>query len=103
MIVSRLSDYLRERGIASLAEMANGLDSTPAALEPMLAMLERKGRVRHLAKAVSTCGTCCECDPSTLDFYEWANKDGMADDANEHEESSGHAATLLPPCHAASR
>ena len=42
MILSRLSNYLRERRRASLVEMAYGLDSTPEALVPMLATLERK-------------------------------------------------------------
>lgn len=39
MILSRLSDYLRDRRRASLADMAIGLDSTSSALEPMLATL----------------------------------------------------------------
>lgn len=102
MIMSRLSDYLRERHIASLSEIANGLDSTPAALEPMLAMLERKGRVKRLPDPTSSCGSCCQCDPSTLAFYEWTGQNDAADDA-ESETSSGQAAVHLPPCHAASR
>ena len=51
MILSRLSSYLRERHRASIADMANGLDSTVGALESMLATLERKGRVRRVAAA----------------------------------------------------
>ena len=71
MIVSRLSDYLRERRRASLADMANGLDATPTALEAMLGVLERKGRVRRLPDG-SACGkSCCSCDSTTLALYEW--------------------------------
>lgn len=74
MILSRLSDYLRERRRASVADMAIGLDSTPSALEPMLATLERKGRVRRVAAAAG-CGTsCCKCDPVSAIVYEWAGE-----------------------------
>lgn len=74
MILSRLSDYLRERRRASVADMAIGLDSTPSALEPMLATLERKGRVRRVAAAAG-CGTsCCKCDPASAIVYEWAGE-----------------------------
>lgn len=72
MILTRLSDYLRERRRASVADMAIGLDSTASALEPMLATLERKGRVRRVAPAAG-CGTsCCKCDPESTLVYEWA-------------------------------
>lgn len=71
MILSRLSSYLRERQRASIADMANGLDSTVGALESMLATLERKGRVRRVAAAAG-CGTsCCKCDPASVAVYEW--------------------------------
>lgn len=74
MILSRLSDYLRAHGRASLHDLQQHLDSDPEVLEDMLARLERKGRVRRLPGG-SLCGesgTCCKCDPSTLVIYEWA-------------------------------
>lgn len=75
MILSRLSSYLREHRRASLADMALGLDCSPAALEPMLATLERKGRVRRLPSG-STCGSSCsKCDPTTIALYEWTGAD----------------------------
>lgn len=71
MILSRISDYLRERRRASLVDMAHGLDATPDALREMLAVLERKGRVRRLP-AGTGCGTgCCKCDPSSIEMFEW--------------------------------
>ena len=77
MILSRLSNYLRERRRASLVEMAYGLDSTPEALVPMLATLERKGRVRRL-DSTSGCGSCCgKCDPATVTLYEWADVESV--------------------------
>lgn len=72
MILSRLSDCLRQQGRASLAELAQGVGASAEALAPMLATLERKGRVRRLPPG-SSCGkSCCKCDPTTLELYEWA-------------------------------
>ncbi|ATE61083.1 FeoC-like transcriptional regulator [Thauera sinica] len=77
MILSRLSNYLREHRRASLADMANGLDSTPEALEAMLGTLERKGRVKRLPPG-STCGcSCSNCDSATQTLYQWTG-DGPA-------------------------
>lgn len=71
MILSRVSDYLKQRKRASVGDMALGLAAAPDALEGMLATLERKGRVRRLP-AGSGCGNgCCKCDPKTLVLYEW--------------------------------
>jgi DNA-binding IclR family transcriptional regulator len=70
MILSRLNDYLRLHRRASLADMALGLDTSPAALAGMLAVLERKGRVRRLP-AGTACSGCSKCDPNAVEFYEW--------------------------------
>lgn len=71
MILTRLSTLLRERQRASLAELACGVDASPEALQPMLATLERKGRIRHLGAGSRCSSGCCKCDPATLDVYEW--------------------------------
>lgn len=71
MILSSVSDYLRQRGRASVAEMAIGLGVAPEALKGMLAVLERKGRVRRLALCSTCKQSCCACDPNTLELYEW--------------------------------
>jgi hypothetical protein len=73
MILTRLSAFLKERGRASLSDLANGLDSTPEAVEAMLAMLavlERKGKVRRLPGGSSCSTGCCQCDPAKLTLYE---------------------------------
>jgi len=72
MILSRLSNYLRERRRASLADMALALKSTPEALGPMLDTLERKGRVRRIEGEAGCGSTCCKCDPAAVVVYEWA-------------------------------
>lgn len=71
MIISRLSDYLREHRRASLNDMAHRLDATPEAVTAMLSVLERKGRVRKLDSGASCGKSCCQCDPTTIAIYEW--------------------------------
>ena len=73
MLLTRLSDYLRGKGRASLNDMALGVGSTPEALAVMLALLERRGRVR-LLPAGSACGSsgCNGCDSAKVAIYEWA-------------------------------
>lgn len=70
MILSQLSDYLKQQRRASVADLAMGLDTSPDALRAMLGTLERKGRVRKLA-GPSCAGGCCKCDPAALELYEW--------------------------------
>lgn len=72
MILTRLSDYLRQHRRASLTDMAYGLDTTPDALRSMLIVLERKGRVQRLPTGTACGGGCSKCDPNTVDLYEWA-------------------------------
>jgi hypothetical protein len=78
MILSRVSDYLRERRRASLTDMALGLGATPEALRDMLAILERKGRVRRLPAGTPCGGGCSKCHPSSVDLYEWVDQDTQA-------------------------
>lgn len=70
MILSRVNDYLQQHRRASLTDMAHGLGTTPDALRDMLAILERKGRVRRLP-AGTACGGCNKCAPATIELYEW--------------------------------
>lgn len=70
MILSQLSDYLRQQRRASVADLALGLDASPDALRAMLGTLQRKGRVRKLDGPRCASG-CCKCDPASLEMYEW--------------------------------
>lgn len=73
MILSQLSDYLRQQRRASVADLALGLDASPDALRAMLGTLERKGRVRRL-QGPNCAGGCCKCDPASLELYEWVTQ-----------------------------
>ncbi len=69
MILTRISDTLRQRRRASVIDLARSLEATPEAIEDMLAILARKGRVRRLPG--SACGGCGKCDAGNLAVYEW--------------------------------
>ena len=74
MILSSVNAYLRQRKRASVADMALGLEATPDALKGMLAILERKGRVRRLPGGGGACGGCGKCDPNAVELYEWVGE-----------------------------
>jgi hypothetical protein len=76
MILSQVSDYLKTHRRAALHDMSLGLDASPDALREMLAILERKGRVRKLPAGSSCSGGCNKCSPSSVEIYEWAKTDG---------------------------
>ncbi len=68
-MLSRLGDTLKQRRRASVIELARSLESTPDAVKGMLALLERKGRVRRLPG--TACGGCGKCDAGNLEVFEW--------------------------------
>lgn len=74
MILTRVSDYLRQHGRASVVDMSYGLDTAPDALKGMLATLERKGRVRRLPSGTACGKGCCKCDPHAVELYEWVGE-----------------------------
>ena len=73
MLVSDINSYLAEHGRASMADLTNRFDVAPAALRGMLDLLAKKGRIARL-KAAGDCGSCCKCDPATLEIYEWRGR-----------------------------
>jgi hypothetical protein len=70
MILADLRSYLAEYRRVSLSDIANRFDTDADALRGMLAVLERKGRVRKLAPG-SICGGCSKCDQIAPELYEW--------------------------------
>jgi len=70
MLLTRLSNYLAERGRASLGDIALGLEADPGALRGMLGFLEHKGCVRRLPPE-NRCEGCTRCPAVILEVYEW--------------------------------
>jgi hypothetical protein len=73
MILSELTAYLAERKRVALTDLSHRFDSDPEALHGMLSMLERKGRARKLPAGATCGGGCCNCDPASIEIYEWVD------------------------------
>jgi DeoR/GlpR family transcriptional regulator of sugar metabolism len=61
MMIQRITEHLRQQRRASLHDMALSLKASPDALRGMLAVLEKKGRVRRVPA----------CKPETIELYDW--------------------------------
>ncbi len=71
MILSELREYLKAHRRAALMDMAHRFDTDPEALRGMLEKWVAKGRVEKLPLG-SDCGNgCSQCDPATLEIYQW--------------------------------
>jgi hypothetical protein len=70
MILSDIRNYLRERGQASLSDVALHFDSEPDAVRGMLDIWVRKGRLLKLDGG-GNCGGCNQCDPAANEVYQW--------------------------------
>jgi hypothetical protein len=69
MTPSQVRAYLRERGQASLVDLAAHFDTDPQHLEAVLALWEQKGKVR---KTLAACGKGCSgCSIAPAVFYTW--------------------------------
>lgn len=73
MILSKIADYLAGRQRVALIDLAHHLGSDPEAVRPMLATLERKGRVRKLPVGTPCTGGCSQCEPTSIEIYEWVD------------------------------
>jgi hypothetical protein len=77
MSLSRIANYLRSRGHASLHDIALHLDSEESAVEAMLEQWQRKGRVQKSEVLPQGCGTSCQkCSSPPAAVYSW--KDDQA-------------------------
>ena len=75
MILSELRSYLAEHKRVALQDMANRFDTEPDALRGMLAILERKGRVRRIPVSACTIG-CGKCEEACAEVYEYLTGEG---------------------------
>ncbi|MDX9841004.1 MAG: FeoC-like transcriptional regulator [Desulfobulbus sp.] len=78
MDLIRLKRYLQEHRIVPLQDMARHFRVDVDTVRPLLNVWIRKGRVRHLAGVKPPCKGCCQCDPATIEVYEWTDRDPAA-------------------------
>ncbi|TAK64559.1 FeoC-like transcriptional regulator [Methylobacter sp.] len=74
MILSDLKSYLKEQRRVALADLIIHFNIDADALRGMLDKWISKGKVRKLPLTAS-CGTsCCQCDASLTEIYEWVDE-----------------------------
>jgi hypothetical protein len=71
MILPAIRRYLRQRGQASLADIALHLDIEPDALRGMLEVWMRKGKVRKQLATASCGSSCSQCQSAATEIYTW--------------------------------
>jgi putative ferrous iron transport protein C len=71
LILSELTGYLAEHRLVALQDLSYRFGASPDALRGMLAMLERKGRVRRVEGVAPCASSCGKCDAATMETYEW--------------------------------
>ncbi|NOQ70094.1 MAG: sugar metabolism transcriptional regulator [Gammaproteobacteria bacterium] len=71
MILAEVRDYLKQRGLCTLSDIALHFDTDADAVRGMLDVWIRKGKVEKRS-ATDSCGTSCQsCDPATTEVYCW--------------------------------
>ncbi|TJZ78919.1 FeoC-like transcriptional regulator [Chitiniphilus eburneus] len=74
MTPSDIRQYLRERGQASLADLAARFDSDPEMVRGVIAHWIRKGKVTEIGGG--DCGkSCCACGTTASTAYRWQEQD----------------------------
>jgi putative ferrous iron transport protein C len=68
-----LQTYIAQQGNVSIADLSLHFHADSHTIQPMLAKLSRKGRIRKLP-ASGKCTGCTCCDGSHLEFYEWVGQ-----------------------------
>ncbi|PWC12121.1 FeoC-like transcriptional regulator [Brenneria corticis] len=75
MSLIELRDYVRQQKRASLQDISRAFHADPGVIEGMLAVWVQKGKIRlHQAEVGEACGSCCSCDKSQGQYYEWADR-----------------------------
>ena len=71
MILSQLKQYLVRAKVSNVLALAKRLQTEPEIVQDMLAMWERKGKVRK-AESFAACGSRCQkCPPEATELYQW--------------------------------
>lgn len=71
MILQQVRDYIKQRGQATLADIALHVDADESAVRGMLQRWIDKGLVERQMLA-SSCGSSCDkCAPAATELYVW--------------------------------
>lgn len=71
MILSDVRHYIKTQRSVTLRDLIHHFDVDAEALRGMLALLVTKGKITQKS-ATKECGTsCCKCDSTLIEIYEW--------------------------------
>jgi putative ferrous iron transport protein C len=68
-----IQTYIGHHRTVTMADLALHFHIDEQAIQPMMAKLMRKGRIRQLPMP-DKCGGCSCCSESSLQLYEWTGK-----------------------------
>ena len=68
-----IKQYLLERKMVTLKDIAVHFRMTTNAVAPMVDLWIRKGKVRKHDSNLGCQKGCCRCDPSSIVTYEWVD------------------------------
>ncbi|HBT97644.1 MAG TPA: sugar metabolism transcriptional regulator [Desulfobulbaceae bacterium] len=66
-----VKQYVRERGVAPLTDIALHFKTDADTVRPLLALWIAKGKIKKRIVSAEFCKGCCKCDPALLESYEW--------------------------------
>ncbi|HNX53529.1 MAG TPA: FeoC-like transcriptional regulator [Pontiellaceae bacterium] len=73
-MLTEIIKLLKERGPMSLAELARHFQTEVPAMEGMLDVLERKGRIQRLETKCSRCKGCAQVKPEDAAIFKYAEQ-----------------------------
>ena len=71
MDLIQIKQYLKERKLAPLQDIAIHFRADVDTVQPMLDIWVRKGKVKKHAGDLGCQKGCCKCDPAAIITYEW--------------------------------
>ena len=70
MDLIQVQKYLQERRAVTLKDVSTHFNQNADTVRPLLDTWVGKGKVKRVVG--KSCGKgCCQCDPDTLEVYEW--------------------------------
>ncbi len=70
-MLDAIQTYLKRQKQACLADIALAVNAPAEAVQPMLELLESKGRIKRNRIDSKACGGCTRCDPAALTIWHW--------------------------------
>lgn len=73
-MILELREFLKLQHRVALKDLVTHFNTEPDALRGMLSKWISKGKVRKLSLEANCGGSCCKCDPTLTELYEWVDK-----------------------------